>query len=82
MLTPKEAYIRFKADHQDLEPKECGLYKSKLYIFSAPRTNRGVDYNDPFYTYDAITGRKVKFNPILDLMGFQDAFVNHPVDWR
>ena len=82
MITPKEAYIRFKADHQDLEPKECGLYKSKLYIFSAPRTKDGVDYNDPFYAYDVRTGRAVKFHPMDDLLGFQDAFVNHQVEWK
>ena len=82
MLTPKEAYFRFKADHPDLEPKECGFYKKRLYVFSAPRVKDGVDYNSPFYAYDAITGRSDDFNPMEDLMAFQDAFVNHPVDWR
>lgn len=82
MISPKEVYIRFKADHKDLEPKECGLYKTKLYIFSAPRVKNGVDYNSPFYAYDAVTGRAVDFNPMQDLVGFQDAMVNHPIDWR
>lgn len=81
MLTPKEAYFRFKADHNDLEVKEAGLYKNKFYIFVAPKVD-GVDYNDPFYSYDARTGRPVKFHPMEDLEGFQDAMVRHPVDWR
>lgn len=82
MITPKEAYIRFKAEHRDLEVKEAALYKAKAYIFVAPKLKTGVDYNAPFYSVDARTGRVGKFNPAEDLIGFQDAMANHPVDWR
>ena len=81
MLTPKEAYFRFKAEHQKLEVKEAGLYKSKFYIFVAPKVDGG-DYNDPFYCIDAKTGRAVKFHPMDDLQGFQEAMAKHRVDWR
>ena len=82
MITPKEAYIRFKADHPDLEPRECGLYMNRLYVFSAPKVKDGVDYNSPYYAYDVMTGRAVDFDALYNLMAFQDAFVNHSVDWR
>lgn len=82
MLTPKEAYFRFKAEHKDLEVKEACLYKGKMYIFIAPRVKDGVDYDDPFYAIDAVTGKPKIFNILDDARGFQEAMYGHPVDWR
>ena len=82
MLTPKEAYFRFKGKYPKLEPSEAGLYKRKFYIFVASEMKDEVDYNDPYYVIDALTGRFVNFNPFDDIKGLQDAMVNHPVDWR
>ncbi len=82
MLTPKEAYFRFKAEHKDLEVKEACLYKGKAYIFIAPRVKEGRDYNDPFYAVDRRTGKVSHFQPMNDLEGFQMAMFNNPVDWR
>ena len=81
IITPKEAYSWFKKKHKSIEPKEAGLYKERLYIFVAPESE-DVDFNDPYYAIDGVTGAEVPFSPVADILGFQDAMVNHPVVWR
>lgn len=80
-MTATEAYVFFKRKHPDLIVKECCLYDSKYYIFTALKPGEEVDYNDPFYAVNAKNGVVSYFCPTDDIDKW-NAARRRQVKWR
>lgn len=77
MITPKEAYDRFKEEYPDLEVTEAALYDKSSYLFIAPEGDNDMD--DPFYLVNGSSGKVTPFSPITNFPKYTDAISNHQI---
>lgn len=61
--------------------KIVGACKYKgYYLFEVPDRSMEVDYSDPFFLVDKISGKVLAFLPTMDLEGFGDAMAHHRIN--